>query len=132
MKDLQVDVFCFSELNLNLHNPTVYDNLQNHKKRIDKFMSLSYTCNRPTNYSAEYQPGGVMIGVDGRRSGNIVKPKLEYPVSAYGRWSILHLQGKKNTIVSIITIYRVGGDSEAGKIPSTFNNVEITSTLLEN
>lgn len=115
MKDLQVDVFCFSELNLNLHNPTVYDNLQNHKKRIDKFMSLSYTCNRPTNYSAEYQPGGVMIGVDGRRSGNIVKPKLEYPVSAYGRWSILHLQGKKNTIVSIITIYRVGGDSATGK-----------------
>ena len=73
-------------------------------------MKLLMASSKPKHYNDIYQPGGVTLGVDGQRSGCVISPKLQLPIQAYGRWALTHLNGKKHSILTLITIY-CSGDS---------------------
>ena len=113
--DLQADVFCYSELNLNLYHPIVRDKLYEYKYKQDRNIKLHFACSKPFNKSEQFQMGGTVTGISGRWSGRNLNLNLDFPVKDYGRWSICHLQGKGSNILSIITIYRVCKQSALGK-----------------
>lgn len=113
--DLQVDVFCLSELNLNLTHPIVRDFIYKYKRSTDKHCKLQIAYSKPFKKSAEFQMGGTITGVTGRWSGRNLNLKLDLPVKEYGRWSLAHLQGKGKSIITIISIYRVCKQGGGGK-----------------
>ena len=99
--DLQADVFCLSELNLNLYHPFVRDKLFEYKHSIDKHIKLKYSCSKPLDKNSQYQMGGTITGVSGRWSGRDLNDELQYPVESRGRWTLSHLKGKKNIIITV-------------------------------
>ena len=113
--DMQADVYCLSELNLNLYHPEIREKLYEYKHNKDKHSKIHFSCSKPVNKNDKFQMGGTLTGVSGRWSGRDIVPKLQYPVNDYGRWSISHLKGKDRVIVSIITVYRACLQSGQGK-----------------
>ena len=54
-----------------------------------------------------YKPGGTMICTNGQWSGRNIYLKRDYTVDPLGRWTVKHMRGKDDTIISIFTVYRV-------------------------
>ena len=113
--DIQADVFCLSEINLNFFHPHVREKLYEYKHKKDKHIKLHFSCSKPVNKNDEFQMGGTITGLSGRWSGRDISLNLEYPVKSHGRWTLSHMQGKQNCIVTIITVYRVCIQSGQGK-----------------
>ena len=63
--DLQADVFCYSELNLNLYHPTVRDKLFEYKHKQDKNIKLHFACSKPLHKKDQFQMGGTITGISG-------------------------------------------------------------------
>ena len=103
---MQVDIFCLSEINLNLYNIHIMDKIRELGRMRDRHLKLNLQSSKPVSRNAEYQPGGTILGVHGRWSGKIIYPK-DIPNDQFGRWGCYHFQGKKNKIISIINVYRV-------------------------
>ena len=47
--DIQADVFCYSEFNLNLQHPFVCDKLFENKYKQDKYSKLHFACSKYLN-----------------------------------------------------------------------------------
>ena len=92
--DMQADVFCLSELNLNLYHPHIREKLYEYKYNKDKHIKLHFSCSKPVNRNDQFQMDGTITGVSGRWSGQDISLKLQYPVKDYGQWTISHLKGK--------------------------------------
>ena len=57
---LQVDIFCFSELSLNLKNTNIIQKLYEYSHARDRHISLDLQCSSPKKRSDEYQRGGLI------------------------------------------------------------------------
>jgi hypothetical protein len=99
---LQMDVFGFTEPDINFHNNSVLSKLYDATKAYDQSMQLAYSCSNQLNHTLR-KKGGTLMTLAGRwavRKRHIGKDK-------YGRWSYITIDGKRDTKVTIITAYRV-------------------------
>ena len=99
----QVDIACFSEINLAVEKAEVKYTLREKAKRMDKNIHLNMTCSKTNLTDSTYKHGGVMIMTRGNWAGRIIRSGND----KLGRWCFITLVGKKNRCLTIYSIYRV-------------------------
>ncbi len=109
---MQVDIFGLSEVNLDLNKPSVRSDLRTHARSFDQFQKLEFSSSKQQVGPSPYKRGGTITGVNGVWSGRRLKTSGQEKL---GRWSFLHLRGRRDTIVTIITTYRVCNQSNGGE-----------------
>ena len=103
LNDLQVDVACLSEINLDLNNAEVKHKLIEKAKYMDKHLKIQTAASKTTTSNSLSKRGGTMTIVRGNWAGNVKKVEKD----KLGRWTTVEMIGKKGKTVKIVTAYRV-------------------------
>ena len=99
----QVDVACFSEINLATEKPEVKYALIEKAKKLDKNIKVNLTCSKTNTSGSIAKRGGVAVITRGNLAGRIVDSGND----KHGRWTYITMVGKKNKCITIFSIYRV-------------------------
>ena len=112
LEDVQADVFSLNETKLDTRNSNTQHVIRQKAKISDPRMKLHINSSHQTPRVRQsiYKPGGTLMATRGHWTGRIVQPKHDSSQDSLGRWSVTHLQGKNNTIISIFSVYRVCPD----------------------
>jgi len=78
--------------------------------------TITKTTSTPTRHQERYQPGGTLSIIGNRWTGGT---RAYEDSGGMGRWSELHIQGRQNRKVIIITTYRVPHTNIANAGPNT-------------
>jgi hypothetical protein len=104
LKDNEIDVFGFSETNLDVRQPEV-------RKQIEEitpaFYGTSLLASSRSKISSHtpYKPGGTITGISNELCGRFQTSGSDK--SGLGRWLYIQLYGKHGRLLVIITAYRV-------------------------
>lgn len=117
MDDIQADIFCLNETKIDTRQGEVRYEVHKIAKSKDRSMVIQMESSKqsPKKRLSIFKPGGTMIGIRGTKSGRILKLTNDKSKDSMGRWTIAHLKGKGNTIVSIISAYQVCKNGEKGE-----------------
>ena len=101
-----------NETKLDTRNSNTQHVIRQKAKMIDQRMKLNMTSSHQTPRARQsvYKPGGTLLATRGHWSGRLIQPKHDSSQDPLGRWSVIHLKGKNNTIISIFSVYRVCAD----------------------
>jgi hypothetical protein len=104
MKDHDIDIFGFSETNLNTLQPEVRKRLEDISQEFygNSILATS-TSTRPTRTA--YQPGGTCTGISQELCGRYQASGSD--PHGLGRWSYIQMTGKHGRSLIVITAYRV-------------------------
>ena len=118
MDQVQTDIFCLNETKVDTTQSQVQFDIRDRGKRMDKHMHLNMNSSRqkPISSKSIFKPGGTMIGTRGNWSGRIINIPNDQSKDTIGRWTVTHLKGKNDTILTILSVYQVcqqeGADGE--------------------
>ena len=56
-----------------------------------------------------------MVGVRGQLSGRVINSTMSDGKDDLGRWTIAHLKGRGNSVISIISVYQVCENGDTGR-----------------
>ena len=117
MDDLQTDIFCINETKIDTRQGEVRYKVHEIAKKKDKFIALRMESSKqsPRKRTSIFKPGGTLVGVRGTMSGRILQVKNDEAKDPLGRWSVIHLKGKGNTVVSIFSVYQVCKNGDKGE-----------------
>ena len=109
MKDVRADIFCLNETKLDTKNTHVQFQIRQLAKHHDQRMSIQMNSSLQTPKTRDYiyKPVCTMICTNGQWSGRNIYLKRDYTVDPLDRWTVKHMRGKDDTIISIFTVYRV-------------------------
>ena len=114
LHDIQADVFCTNETNIDTRQSLVQFKVRDIAKQKDRHLHINMTSSKQTPLKRDsfFKPGGTMVGVRGHWSGRVIKSTLNEGKDDLGRWTITHMKGKGDSVISIISVYQVcdGGD----------------------
>jgi hypothetical protein len=108
MYSFQVDILGITEPNINFKNRRVKSMILDMSKSFERNVQISTSCSNQLLNTTK-KKGGTMTVVLGRWAGR----KHAMGDDKKGRWSSVTLQGKKDTLVTVITAYRVCNRKEA-------------------
>ena len=91
MDDMQIDIMCFNEINLDLAKPKVYWELSKKLKYIDKHAKLTTSSSKQSYTDSEFKMGGTILAIRSNWSGRVI----ERGQDKLGRWTFNTLTGKK-------------------------------------
>jgi hypothetical protein len=98
MKEIQGDIFCGQEHNLDVTQPrvrrTLYDTAQQHWQRLRLIIGTT-----PIQYSTAYKPGGTLMLATGDITGRILAQEQD----KWGRWAIQEFQGRATRKLAVVT-----------------------------
>ena len=103
LDEMQVDISCMQELNLDMAKPQVQYDLQEKLKTMDKHAKLATSASPKIYNNSPYKMGGTSIITRGHLAGRIVKQGRD----SLGRWSFITLAGKLHHKYTFINVYRV-------------------------
>ena len=106
----QIDISCFTEVNLDLTKATVKYKLQEKATKLDKNCNMIMTSSKAIVTDSETKRGGILTLTRGNWSGRIIEKGHD----KLGRWTHVTLQGKDSRKLTIITIYRVCNQKNHG------------------
>ena len=108
-EDIQADIVCLNETKIDTRKSKVQYEVRQIAKTLDKFIHINMNSSKqPTKKKdSVFKPGGTMINVRGHWAGRIIKFRNDTSADPLGRWTVSHMKGKGNTIVSIFSVYRV-------------------------
>lgn len=109
MDDIQADIFCLNETKLDTQNSSTYFTIQQIAKQKDQRMNvqMNSSLQTPNTRDSVFKPGGTMVCVRGQWSGRKMHIKNDPAIDPPGRWTVAHIKGKGNTIISVFSVYRV-------------------------
>jgi hypothetical protein len=104
MKENEIDIFGFSETNLNSQQPEIRKRLEDTSQEIygTSILAIS-TSTRPS--CTAYKPGGTCTGISNALCGRYQAAGCD--PHGLGRWSYIQLYGKQGRSLIVITAYRV-------------------------
>ena len=103
LDNMQVDIACLTEINLDITKPAVKYNMIEKMKKMDKNAQIVFAGSKTAKGDSEVKRGGTAILVRGSWAGRIIKKGSE----RLGRWAYIEMIGKKNKRIKIYTMYRV-------------------------
>ena len=105
MHKIQTDIYSLNEINLDTRNNIVQHTLQQRAKQLDKTINIKMQSSKqsPRIRESVFKPRGTMINTRGYWAGRIINLKNDPTVDTLGRWTLIHLKGKGNTIISIFS-----------------------------
>ena len=114
MEDIQTDIFSFNETKLDTRNSKVQHDIRQKSKPIDQHIrtNMNSSLQTPRTRESFLKPGGTMMVTRGHWAGRMLKLKNDKTMDPMGRWTVIHLKGKGNTIISIFSIDQVCLDDE--------------------
>ena len=68
----------------------------------------------PATPQSSFKPGGTLMGIRGNWSGRIIHLQNDPTKDTLGRWTTMHLKGKNDTIITIMSVYQVCQGGELG------------------
>lgn len=112
LNEIQADIYCLNELNLDTRNNLVQYKLREIAKKTDRHSKLEMQSSHcsPRTEGSYFKPGVPMIGIRGNWSGRMTAGLEKYK-DVLGRWSIRHLRGRRGSTISIMSVYQVCKDS---------------------
>ena len=99
--DLDIDIQCYSEINLDTTKTHLLQQLQEQVTQIDTQARSTWSSSKITT-TRNYKPGGTGIITFGGHAGRIKSSGTD----ALGRWSYQLLDGKGNKEILIMSIYQ--------------------------
>ena len=117
MNDYQTDIFCLNETKLDTRQSKVQYELKERVKHQDKhlYLEMSSSKQSPATSHSVFKPGGTLMGIRGNwRSGRIIHLQNDPTKDTLGRWTTMHLRGKNDTIITIMSVYQVCQGGESG------------------
>jgi hypothetical protein len=112
VKEVQADILCCQEPNVNVTQPMVrnilYQTARHHWKRARLSVGSS-----PTPFVSMYKPGGTMVLSTGNITGRLTATEAD----KWGRWTSQTLRGHNDRKITIVSAYQVvENDPEKGVI----------------
>ena len=109
MSDIQADVYTLNETKIDTRNSSVQFEIRQKSKLNDPriLIKMESSCQSPRTRQSVYKPGGTMICTSGQWAGRAINNKNDQSKDPLGRWSVQHLKGRGNTVISIFSVYRV-------------------------
>ena len=101
LMDMQVDIFGFTEVNLDLNNGIVRDNVVQAGKHFDPYLRMATSSSLQKVGESPFKMGGTITGTNGCWSGRITSQGSD----GLGRWTYLSLQARHGNIITFITVY---------------------------
>jgi exonuclease III len=102
IKEVQCDIFCGQEHNLDTTQSTVRKVLYDTAKQFWERLRLSFGSS-PIEYKTQFKPGGTIMLTVGHTTGRII----EQIQDKWGRWVVIQLQGRGNSKIAVVTVYQV-------------------------
>ena len=103
VNNLQADIICLSELNLDVNKPEVAHKMVEKAKQMDLNLKLNLATSKTTVNNTCHKRGGNAAMIRGNWAGHVKKMSRD----KLGRWTSLELIGKAGRTVKIISTYRV-------------------------
>ena len=101
LMDMQVDIFGFTEVNLDLNNGIVRDNVVQAGKHFDPYLRMATSSSLQKVGESPFKMGGTITGTNGCWSGRITSQGSD----SLGRRTHLSLQARHGNIITFITVY---------------------------
>ena len=103
VNNLQADIICLSELNLDVNKAEVAHKLIEKAKKMDMNMKVKLTTSKTSVNTSNNKRGGTAALVRGNWSGHVKKMSKD----KLGRWVSIEMIGKGARTIKIISTYRV-------------------------
>ena len=116
LNDYQTENFCLNETKLDTRQSKVQYELKERAKHQDKHLYLTMNSSKqpPATSQSSFKPGGTLMGIRGNWSGRIIHLQNDPTKDTLGRWTTMHLKGKNDTIITIMSVYQVCQGGELG------------------
>jgi hypothetical protein len=123
-KDLDIDIQCYSEINVNILRTDQRQKFHEGCKRIDKSSrSIWGTSQLPAD--SDYKPGGTAIISTGKIAGRVKKNGSD----KLGRWTYQLLDGQGDKDILIICVYQCCKSPTPGKTTAYHQQVVLLSEM---
>ena len=106
-KSIGAGFYGINEHNLNTSDQLLMKKFWETSKKLDKFSRISISSNIDEKFKSHWQPGGAMLGCDGKWAGRAAQQGDD----KMGRWSWMDLQGQAGKTIRVISAYRVSQES---------------------
>jgi len=105
LRSINAHIIGLAETNVNWKSRGIYKSI---KRKLttgwkQAFMTATNANPIPTRENHAYQPGGVLSLISGTWAGMVSANFTD--TSSMGRWTIVHLRGRNNSVLAIITAY---------------------------
>ena len=102
LDDIQTDIFCINEINVDTRQAAVRYEVQKLAQSKDKFINIQMNSSKqtPKTRGSVFKPGGTMVGVRGNLSGRFINKRENEDRDPLGRWTISSGQGCCHSIQS--------------------------------